>query len=285
MINCCLSLPSFASSFPVGLHSCRYGLVSRSPLLNLIHLPSIPPSILPDTSQQAKTTFLVGCSLFIFLCLLLAFLSFPSRFFTPIINSVVLSCALFHWSPSSFCSTCSLADCLFCPDALRMSCTPSVFFPFSLPKSPSTPSLYQKHKLQNSVLLRLPRHDGPLATYFCNTCGTNTAATRAKLIKLQKIFELVMPCDWYLPAIKVENYSFSRGPSEVRCTQPKGFNSKSPRGVALLSEENWQAVHRNVTFCEWKKVRLYSKEAAGEMQQVGARAAQFNASEIPDSAE
>lgn len=96
MINCCLSLPSFASSFPVGLHSCRYGLVSRSPLLNLIHLPSIPPSILPDTSQQAKTTFLVGCSLFIFLCLLLAFLSFPSRFFTPIINSVVLSCALFH---------------------------------------------------------------------------------------------------------------------------------------------------------------------------------------------
>ncbi len=94
-----------------------------------------------------------------------------------------------------------------------------------------------------------------------------------------------MPCDWYLPAIKVENYSFSRGPSEVRCTQPKGFNSKSPRGVALLSEENWQAVRRNVTFCEWKKVRLYSKEAAGEMQQVGARAAQFNASEIPDSAE
>ncbi len=175
-----VSLPSFASSFPVGLHSCRYGLVSRSPLLNLIHLPSIPPSILPDTSLQAKTTFLVGCSLFIFLCLLLAFLSFPSRFFTPIINSVVLSCALFHWSPSSFCSTCSLADCLFCPDALRMSCTPSVFFPFSLPKSPSTPSFYQKHKLQNSVLLRLPRHDGPLAlaTYFCNTCGTNTAATR-----------------------------------------------------------------------------------------------------------
>lgn len=33
------------------------------------------------------------------------------------------------------------------------------------------------------------------------------------------------------------------------------------------------------------RVRLYSKVAAGEMQQVGAQAARFNASEIPDSAE
>lgn len=178
-------------------------------MLNLIHLPSIPPSILPDTSQQAKTTFLVGCFLFIFLCLLLALLSFPSRFFfysnnafwrpflcfLSVISFFFLFYMLTRWR-------------LFCPAALRMSCTPSVFFPFSFPKSPSTPSFYQKHKLQNSALLRLPRHDGPLAlsTYLCNTCGTNTAATRAKLIKLLKIFELVMPCDWYLPAIKVKDF-------------------------------------------------------------------------------
>lgn len=99
MINCCLSsyFCFFFSTF--GRHCCRYGLLSLSPLLNLIHLPSIPLSILPDTSQQAKTTFLVECYLFIFLCLLLlAFLSFPFFFFTPIINSnkVVISCALFY---------------------------------------------------------------------------------------------------------------------------------------------------------------------------------------------
>lgn len=136
-----------------------------------------------------------------------------------------------------------------------MSCTLSVF-PFLTPQiSPSLPHSIKSTYAQAAEFSPppiIPRHDGPLAlaTYLWNSCGTNSAVTWAQLIKLLKIFELVMPCDWYHPAIKVENYSFPRGSSEVKCTQPKDFNSKSPRGVTLLSEENWQAVRIDVVFCE-----------------------------------
>lgn len=174
--------------------------------------------------------------------------------FSPLINSVFLSCALSTIS-FLFLSYMLTRWLLILPRCTKNVMHSLSFFPFSLPKSPLH-SLIQKHlcnKLQNSALLHLPPlwQSSRSSTYLLNSCGTNTAVTRSQLIKLPKIFEVIMPCDWYLPAIKLEKYSFSRGSSEVKWMQPKDINSKSPRGVALLSEENWHAVRGNGVFCEW----------------------------------
>jgi len=99
------------------------------------------------------------------------------------------------------------------------------FFPFSLPKSPLHSLILSKtllHKLQNSALLHLP----PLwqSSRSCHIpLKRMWNQYSSQLIKLPKRFELIMPCDWYLPAIKVRKLQYSEGVIRGKVNTAKRF--------------------------------------------------------------
>lgn len=161
------SLSSFASSFPqsVVTLAVRDQFLVLCCLISSTFLPFLPPSFLTLHSKPRLRSWLDALSSFSSASHLLS-LSFPSPF-SPLINSIVPSCAL------STISFLFLSYMLTCWLLILPRCTKNVMhsLSFSLshsPNHPFTPSFYQKH-LCTSCRIQLPP-PSPLSWQSSRSC-------------------------------------------------------------------------------------------------------------------